>query len=181
MRPPRLGVQYSEAIAAAMAVAPEDEIILETLEFNHPAFVDDLGHVVPVRVVNDHVDLQAYLESGGGLATFKACYFKFARPEESTDSSMPEVAIQVDNVAKILIPYLKVAVKSRVPITMIWRPYLLSDLSGPHMLPVLTLQLRNVNCDMNSVSATAGFVDLANRRFPGNEYSSKLFPGLTAR
>lgn len=180
MRPPRLGVSYSEAYAAAMAVAPEDEIIFDTLEFNHPSFTDDQGNPITVYVVNDHNDLVATLETSVTV-TFKACYFKFSRPPENTASSLPEVGIQVDNVAKLLIPYMQQAVQSRVPITMVWRPYLQSDLSGPHMLPVLSLTLRSVSTDMNSMTATAGFTDLANRRFPGNEYTSRLFPGLTAR
>lgn len=175
MRTPRLGVSYSEAMAAAYAVAPEDEIILETLQFDHPSFAQ------PVRVVNDHQFLTAGLEDDGGMVEFVPCFFKFTRPEESSSSSMPEVNIQVDNVAKILIPFIEQVVQSRIAMSMTWRPYLMSDLSGPHMLPVLTLTLRAIGTDMNSVTATAGFTDLANRKFPGNEYSSRLFPGLTAR
>jgi hypothetical protein len=180
MRPPRLGVSYSQAYAAAMAVAPEEEVILETLELNHPSFVDDDGNSISVRVVNDHQDLTATLETGSTVL-FKACYFKFTRPAEDATTSMPEVGIQVDNVARLLIPHIQKAVQSRAPITMVWRPYLASDLSGPHMLPVLTLTLRTISATMSSITATAGFTDLANRRFPGNEYQSRLFAGLTAR
>lgn len=202
MRTPRLGVSYSEAIATAYSTAPEEEIIFDTLEFQHPSFADDGGgsggggdggdsggpggddpgrFLSTVRVVNDHVDLVAGLEGTGEMVTFTACYFKFTRPEESASSSMPEVQIQVDNIANILIPRLKGAIQSRVPIKMIWRPYLQSDLSGPHMLPVLTLTLRSIKTNMNSMTATAGFTDLSNRRFPANEYTSRLFPGLVVR
>lgn len=181
MRTPKLGVSYSDAIAAAYATAPEAEIIYDTLELQHPTFLDDDGNPAPVRIVNDHADLIAGLEITGEMVTFSACYFKFSRPTESAASALPEVALQVDNVAKAILPYLKRAVSSLVPITVIWRPYLDSDLSGPHMLPVLTLSLRSLLTDMNSIQAKAGFSDLSNRRFPGNEYLSKNFPGLTVR
>jgi len=175
MRTPKLGVSYSVALAAAYATAPEQEIIFDTLEFQHPTFD------APVRVVNDHNDLIAGLENTGALVIFTACYFSFSRPAEDASSSLPEVAIRVDNVAKIILPSIQNAVSSLVPITMIWRPYLASDLSGPHMLPVLSLTLRNVSSDMNSLQAKAGFSNLSNRRFPGNEYLSKNFPGLSVR
>lgn len=180
MLPPRKGVSYSQAIAAAYATAPEDEIIFDTLELQHPTFLDDEGNPTPVRVVNDHNPLVAGLETGSTV-TFNPCFFKFTRPTEDSASAMPEVSLQVDNVAKILLPYLKKAVGSMIPITMIWRPYLASDLSGPHMLPVLKLTLRSVTTNMNSVQSKAGFTNLANRRFPGNEYQSNKFPGLSVR
>src|SRR4051812_32366793 len=106
MRPPKLGVSYSEAVARAYATAPEEEIIFETLEFQHPSFESD------VRVVNDHSNLTAGLEGTGEMVEFTACFFQFTRPEEGISSSMPEVGIRVDNVAKILLPYIKLALQS---------------------------------------------------------------------
>lgn len=186
MRPPKRGVSYSEALAAAYASNPEDEIILDTLEFQHPAFVDESGQPMGIRVVNDHQILNAKLEATATLnpseyVDFQPVYFQFTRPSETESGSLPEVEVRVDNVARILIPYLDQAKEMRSPITMMWRPYLVSDLTGPHILPVLTLTLRSVSADMNSVIAKAGFTDLANRRFPGSEYTSKKFPGLVVR
>lgn len=185
MRAPRLGVSYSQALAAAYASAPEEEIILDTIELNHPTFsfggvpIDD-HHATSIFVVNDHIAFDAVLEDDTAV-TFNPCAFQFTRPEESSASSLPEVQVQIDNVSKILIPFMQNAIQSRIPITMIWRPYLASDPSGPHMLPVLTLTLRSVSADMNSMTAKAGFTDLTNLRFPGKEYKSKQFPGLTVR
>lgn len=185
MRPPRRGVTYSEALAAAYATAPEDEVVLDTIELIHPAFVDADGPVA-VRVVNDHSPLVATLEADaplnpGETVEFASCYFQFTRPPESESASLPEVEVRVDNVSRVLIPYLDLAKTSRVPITLIWRPYLTSDLTGPHMNPPLTLTLRNVGGDMNSLTARAGFTDLANRRFPSMDYTPRTFPGLVVR
>lgn len=186
MRPPKRGVSYSEALAAAYAVAPETEIVLDTLELLHPSFLDDVGAPVSVRIVNDHSPLMATLEISapldpGDTVEFKNCYFRFVRPSESDSGSLPEVELQVDNVARMLIPYLDMAKESREKITMIWRPYLLSDLSGPHMNPPLQLTLRSVGGDMTSIVGRAGFTELSNRRFPASEYTAQKFPGLVAR
>lgn len=186
MRTPRLGVSYSEALAAAYATAPEEEVIIDTLEFLHPLFQDETGTQIGIRIVNDHNVLHARLESsaplnGGQYVDFSPCGFRFVRPEESDSGQVPEVEIQVDNVSRLLIPYVQLAMTNLDPIEVIWRPYCVSDLTGPHMNPVLRLTLHNVSADMYTVKARAGFTDLANRRFPSSEYTSKKFPGLTVR
>lgn len=186
MRPPKGGVSYSEALAAAYASAPEDEIILDTLEFNHPLFIDGDGQPMGIRVVNDHLPLMATLEAdaplnAGELVEFRCTQFNFRRPSESDSGSLPEIELQIDNAARVLMPYLDIVKNSRDPIKLIWRPYLVSDLSGPHINPPLTLTIRTVGGDMNSLTARAGFTDLMNRRFPASEYTSKKFPGLAAR
>ena len=43
----------SEAIKEAYASAPSQQIILHTLELRHPAFVDEAGQPVAIRVVRD--------------------------------------------------------------------------------------------------------------------------------
>lgn len=184
-RAPKRGVTYSEALAEAYASAPEDEVVLDTLEFRHPSFVDG-GSPFAIRVVNDHSNLEATLEDdapldGGDLVTFRAVYFTFARPPESDSGSTPEVEISVNNVARHLMPYLDAAKESRDPIEVTWRPYLASDLTGPHMNPPLTLTIRSIVCDMMNVTARAGFGNLTNLRYPAIEYTSLKFPGLAAR
>lgn len=186
MRPPRRGVSYSEALAAAYASAPEDEVVLDTIELLHPSFRDDAGQPTGVRVVNDHSNLTATLEAdaplnGGEAVTFFRCYFTFRRPPETESANLPEVELQVDNVSRVLVPYLELAKTSRSPVTLIYRPYLASDLSGPHMDPPLRLTLKNIGGNMNSLTARAGFSDMANRRFPGLEYTARTFPMLVAR
>jgi Domain of unknown function (DUF1833) len=186
-RSAKRGVQYSEAIAAAYAAAPEDEVVLDTLEFRHVTFIEPgTGEPFAIRVVNDHQPLLATLEDDapldpGAEVTFKAAYFAMVRPPETESGSTPEISITVDNVARELMQYLEAAKETRQPVYVTWRPYLASDTSAPHMLPVLTLTMRSVSCSMSSVTGRAGFGDLTNRRFPSLEYVSKNFPGLSAR
>lgn len=186
MRPPRRGVSYSTALAQAYSTAPEDEVVLDTLELLHPTFVDDNGDPIPVRVVNDHDDLVCTLEETAPLnpdevVTFKAARFTFVRPPENETAALPEFQVQVDNVSKYLMPYLDRAKESLDPVTMIWRPYCVSDLSGPHMNPPFQFALKGVKATMTSISGRAGMSDIGNRRFPAMEYIGKRFRGLVVR
>jgi hypothetical protein len=184
-RAPKRGVSYSEALTEAYASAPEDEVLLDTLEFRHASFVT-AGLPYAVRIVNDHDALLATLEAdapvdAGLEVSFTPCYFDFVRPQESETGATAEVEISINNVARILVPYLDAVKEDRSPIEITWRPYLASDLSGPHILPPLTLYMRSAHVDMSRVTARAGFGNLVNRRFPAIEYNSQTHPGLAAR
>lgn len=180
MRPPRKGVTMSQALAAAYASAPETEIILETFEFRHPLFD------APIRIVNDHESLTATLEASAPAnaseeVEFQPCYFSLKRGAESDSGRAPELAITIGNVSQILVPYVERLRGSRVAVECTYRPYLVSDLSGPHIDPPITLTVKTISADMTAVTIRAGFQMLTNKRFPGVEYTAKNFPGLTAR
>lgn len=186
MRPPRRGISHSEALAAAYACATEAVVVLDTIELIHPLFVDSHGAPKPVRAVNNNKSIYAKLESTAPLnpnqyVTFDAVRFNFTKPAEDSTGALPEVELRVDNVSSILVPELYKIRGSRTPITMIWRPYVASDLTGPDMVPPLQLDLKNVSCDMNSVTGTAGFIDLTNSRFPTLEYTLVNHPWLGLR
>lgn len=168
----------SQAIKEAYASAPTAEVILHTLEIRHPSFTE------PIRVVRDRVDLTATLESDapanpGASVTFIALAFDFMLPEV-TRSAVPEIEISLDNVSGEIIGYLDAAAQTPDLIEVTYRPYIASDNSGPQMNPPLTLVIREIHCDIFRVVARAGFGDLGNRKFPGEVYSSEIFPGLAA-
>ncbi|MEW6314125.1 MAG: DUF1833 family protein [Pseudomonadota bacterium] len=168
----------SQAIAEAYASAPAGEIILHTLEIRHPSFV------APIRVVRDHKDWTFTLEAGApldaGLAVlFTAFAFDFKLPEVSTSAS-PEVEISIDNVSTEILGYLDAATQTADKIEVTYRPYLSSAPTVPQMVPPLTLTVREITADVFRVTAVAGFGDLANRRFPGENYDTQRFPGLIA-
>jgi len=188
----------SEALAEAYASAPTQEVILHTLELNHPSFV------TPLRVVNDHQDLMAYtlarkdllLESGGymllesgnvmmlesntaELVTFVAFSFRFKLPDV-TKTGVPEIEIEIDNVSRDVLTYIDLAANSADKIEVTYRPYLASDLSGPQMDPAITLTLHDVEVDIFAIRGRASYGDYGNRRFPGEWYDAQRFPGLIA-
>lgn len=184
-RTAKRGISYSQALAAAYASAPETDILLDTLEFRHASFVT-AGLPYAYRVVNDHHPLLAYLEAdavlnAGEEVQFNPTRFTLTRPSETDSGSTPELEISIDNASRALVPYLDSVKESLDPIIVTWRPYLTSDLSGPHMLPVLTLSITGVSLDMSQVVARAGFGNMTNRRFPALEYLGSTHPGLVAR
>ena len=167
----------SQAIREAYAAAPTDEVILHTLELNHSAFTQ------PIRVVRDHVDLTATLESTapvdpGAPVTFVAYAFEIEPPQ--IDGPRPEVTIRIDNVSREITRNIEAAAVSGQPLTLIYRPYLSTDTSGPQMDPPLYLTVTDIQADIWSVTARATFADLGNKRFPGEDYTSERFPGLVA-
>lgn len=184
-RTPRRGVSYSQALAEAYASAPEEAIILDTLEFLHESFVEDS---VPfaLRFVRDYDTLNATLEAaaplnGGEVVSFMPVFFSMVRPSESSSGQSPEAEISVDNVSRYAMPYFQNAKNYRSPITVIYRPYLASDLTGPHMNPPLQLTLRSVECGISRITGRAGYADLTNRRFPAKEYTIRSSPQLQIR
>ena len=166
----------SEAIKEAYASAPADVVILQTLELRHPNFTQ------PIRVVNDHRNLTATLEStapvdAGQAVEFIRFAFRFTLPELMTTGT-PEIEIEIDNVDASIVAYMDAAAQSDQLIEVTYRPYLSTDLSAPQMDPPLTLVLHDVECDVFAVRGRASFGDFANYRFPTETYDQERFPGL---
>lgn len=176
--PPRQGISQSQAYAEAAAFATAEAVLL-TLALYHPSFT------APIYVVNDFDALLATIEStsteGDASATvsFAPVPMEITLPAEGEDGgNAGEVNITISNVSRLLMPQLALAAQSSVPVTIIARVYLPSDLSAPHEMPPLRVTLRGATATVQSVTARAGFGDVSNRRFPALEYTLAEFPGL---
>lgn len=172
----------SEAIAEAYASAPSDTVILHTLEIRHSNFIDSEGNPAAIRVVRDHKDLTATLETnapinGGEEVTFSSFSFDISLPPVD-DKSSPEAVVTIDNVSREIIDNIERAVTSQEVIKVTYRPYLSTDLSSPQYDPPLHLTLTDVVADVFRVTGKARFNDLANQSFPNEEYTPTRFPGL---
>ncbi|CAA7615105.1 DUF1833 family protein [Magnetospirillum sp. SS-4] len=172
MPDPRL----SQALREAYAAAPADTVILHTLEIWHPTFTE------PIRVVRDHADLTARLEAGaardgGQRVTFIALTFDLDLPPVDT-GPVPEIAVTLDNVGRELSDALEAAAISQDRIEVIYRPFLSTDLEGPHMDPPITLTLAEVEADTLRVTCRARMLDAGNKSFPSITYTAQRFPGL---
>jgi hypothetical protein len=163
----------SQALAEAYAAAPSDVIIYHTLEINHAAFTQ------PIYVVRDHADLIADLEDGGGTVTFVRFAFDLVKPEVSV-TGIPQCTVEFDNVSREILANVQLAMADTSPISITYREYISTDLSGPQNDPPLTMTLSNIKADVFRVRATASFGDLNNRRFPTEEYTGERFPGLVS-
>lgn len=168
---------FSAAIREAYASAPVNEVILHTLELWHDGFTD------PIRVVRDAVPLDAKIEATaprdpGAVVTFTAMAFDLTPPEVTTEG-LARCKLEFDNVSREIGAALDLAVIAGGPITVIYRAYLADEaMDGPENDPPLTLTLSRVVVTPLRVSAEAGFPDLLNRSFPGEDYDLDRFPGL---
>ena len=173
----------SEAIKEAYAAAPADMVILHTLELRHPAFEDDEGNSMSIRVVRDHADLTARLEASapldaGEMVTFVAMAFDLSLPPVDV-APVPEITVTIDNVSREIVRHLDAAATSQDKIEITYRPYLSTDLEGPQMDPPITLVLTEVEADVFRVTGRARMLDVGNKAFPSITYTAAKFPGLT--
>lgn len=166
----------SQALKEAYASASVFGVTYSTIELWHPAFT------VPIRVVRDFVDLTATLEASaprnaGEAVTFIAFRFDFKKPELSSEG-LPQVTLIMDNVDRSIVANVELALGSTDLVTVIYREFISADLSAPQNDPPLQMTLTNVVADVFKVTATAGFANLANKRFPTLEYDPEVFRGL---
>ncbi len=166
----------SQALKEAFASAPSGTVILDTLEIWHPSFTE------PIRVVRDHADLTARLEAGaprdgGKRGTFAALAFESSPPPVDT-APVPEITVTLDNVGSDITDALEGAAISQQVIEITWRPYLSTDLNGPHMDPPITMTLTDVEADTMRVTGRARMLDAGNKSFPSITYTAQRFPGL---
>jgi len=157
-------------------------VILHTLELRHPSFVDDDGNTTAIRVVRDHADLTARLESGapldgGATVTFVALAFDLSLPPIDT-APVPEITVTLDNVSREIIRHLDAAVATQDKIEITYRPFLSTDKEGPQMDPPITLVLTEVEANALQVTGRARMLDVGNKAFPSETYTAKRFPGL---
>ena len=186
MLPARNGVAFSVAYAEALAIAPGTRAMLETLEFRHSQFKDATGALFAARIVNDHQDLTATLEAGapmnpGATVVFSACPVQVKLPDETDSAEAPSVQISVDGVSQLLVQQLDYAILTLEPVLMTVRIYASDDTSGPAIMPVTTMTLREVRVSETRVTAKATFYDPTNKGFPRQEYTAAQYPGLSAR
>jgi hypothetical protein len=175
--------QLTEAIKEAYANTSDDDVLFETLEFVHSSFLDEEGNQTPIRVVRDYQDLEATLEdtapvNAGQKVKFIRFAFDIVLPEISQGASK-EITITIDNVSQLIGENIDRSKDTNEKIIVIYRPFLLSDLSQPQINPPYQFILRSVEVNEMQVVGKASFeIDFTNRSFPSDTYTSERFPGL---
>ncbi|WP_213761980.1 DUF1833 family protein [Caballeronia sp. dw_19] len=173
----------TEALAEVYASNPQDEVVLDTLELRHPAFIDDEGNPAPIRVVADHANLTATLESDAPLnasqtVTFIAMAFQFSLPSME-DGQAPQIDITLDDVSADIIGHLESAVTQTAQIECTHRRFLASNpAAGPQDGEPLTLYIASATANITQVTASATLTDIYNKAFPSRVYTPNDFPGL---
>lgn len=173
----------TEALAVVLASNLREEIVLGTLEFRHPAFIDASGNPAPVRVVADFNDLVARLEGDAPLnagedVTFIGVAFDFALPAME-EGQAPQVDIVVDGASGVMIEHLENAVAQTQQVEVTYRRFLASNpAAGPQDGEPLTLYIASAQVTLTRVTLTATLTDIHNSSFPADVYRPDVFPGL---
>jgi hypothetical protein len=169
-------VSLSEAIREAYASAP-GRVIYHTLELRHASLTE------PIRLVLGNDNIEARLEASapanpGELVTFIRYYFRFTKPDVSPDG-VPTLQVEIENVDRIITASLIEVARSETPLKATYREFLDSGLNiGPENDPPTHMDIFDANATLLSVTATAGFPNLMNRKFPTKDYDAQTWPGL---
>lgn len=184
--PPINGVAFSQAYAEAMAVAPLRRAMLETLELRHSGFKNEDGSLFVPRIVRDDKSLFATLEATapanpGETVEFSPLPFECSGLDETDTGVAPALVLAIDGVSQLLVRQLDYALDGIEPVLVTFRIFASDNAGEPATSVVPTMTLREVVVSDTRVTAKAIFNDPSNRGFPRREYSTGLYPGLTAR
>lgn len=168
---------YQEAVSHCKA----DEIILHTIELRHPHFTSEKGGHISIFLVKDYTELLARLETthpthGGKQVLFNPVAFELTPPSKET-AVVPELQLNIDNVSSELMPYLDLAVSEEIPIKVIYREYILSDLEYPSKEPII-FEASVTTTTLTSMSTTCSMTNISTKSMPSIEYTSANFPNL---
>lgn len=174
-------MSYSEALAEAYASSPIDERVLHTLELRHVSFIEH-GQPTAIRVVNGFEKYSLRLETsapldGGKYVDWTDCAFQLEL-SGFAEGLVPYIKLTITNVSREITEHLERAITLPDPIYTTYRPYLLSDPSGPQMDPPLHLTLSKAKADVFQVTGTATLEDVHNWPFPNRKYLPQEWPGL---
>lgn len=195
----------AEVLREAYAVAPSGVVTLHTVELDHPDFDDPIRVVLnhpdlktwldlggeDVQSVLDAMDpdavelvgLVARLEDGaakdaGEYVPFIALSFNLELPSIENTAS-PEFAIELDNVSRDIRKGLDLAVESSADITLTYRPFLSTDISGPKWDPPPQLTMFDAKVGVLTVQGRARMIDIGRKTFSNIVYDSERFPALS--
>ena len=158
------------ALQEAFTIAPVDVIVYHTIQV-HQTNVQD-----PVYLVQSSRSLVA-LDENGIEREFEPASFVFSLPPQ-TEEGFQSLNLAIDNVNQRVVDFVKTAQQHRVPIQVIYRPYVSTDLSQPQMNPPLVLFLKDVSVALFQVTGRCTFMDIVNKRFPSELYTRARFPSL---
>ncbi len=174
------GVPYTDEAREYMFSPSGQDVIFDTIELRHPAFVI-YGQLIAVRFVNAVADITATLEASapmnpGEAVVFTATRFDLVLPD-SPQAGLAQCNIAVGNVMAELSPWLALAVSQPYPVELSLRQFLADDLSEPCFV-MHGLNFTNAAANMRRVTATATIEDLLNFSAPRECYTVVNSPGL---
>jgi hypothetical protein len=159
-----------DAIKEAFASCPSNKVIYDTLEIRQTGIQD------PVYIVKAFQPITA-TDENGNVRVFEAVGFQFILPP-TDDQGYQSLSISIDNVSRRVLDFVEAAKSEKVPVEMVYRPFLSDDLSRPQMIPPLLLYLKDIRITDMQVNGKATFMDVVNKKFPSELYTRERFPSL---
>ena len=151
--------------------APAAEVIISTLEIKHPTAFET------IRICDGFEDQTVTLEDDS-VVTFLAGGIDIALPKKDT-SGQQTLAFAIDNVTGEAERAVDAAIEAGGQVTVIFRPYLYSDLSAPAE-PPLVLTMVGGQFEGSVVQIEAAYFDLLNTAWPRKRYTLEFAPGLAS-
>ena len=177
-----LDPELQQAIAEAYACAPQDVLILHTLEINHktfnrPACVARWSGVGPeVEVFRCRLEGNA-LYNPGEVVEFVGLPFELVPPEKS-ETTPGEISLRVSGIGYELDNDLEAAALGGSAISCIYRSFIHGEeLKGPaEVWPGITLTGPSSE-GADNMTATGAVLNWINRKY-GRKYTPEGYPGL---
>jgi hypothetical protein len=116
-------------------------------------------------------------DEDGNARNWQPAGFQFALPP-SNEEGFRSLSISIDNIDRRVTDFIQDALTSPIPIEIIYRPFLSTDLTKPQMKTPLVLYLTDVAIVKGQVTGTATFMDVVNKKFPSELYTRDRFPAL---
>jgi hypothetical protein len=160
----------TDAIKEAYAIAPADIVVYDTLEIRQTGVQD------PVYLVRARLPITATDENGVDK-TYEPAGFQFSLPP-SNEEGFRSLNIAIANIGRRVSDFVEAAKSEKVPVEMLYRPYVSNDLTQPQMIPPLVLYLKDIQVTPFQVTGRATFMDIVNKKFPNEIYNRDRFPGL---
>ena len=160
----------SEAIKEAYASCPTSKTVFDTIE------IRQTGVQPPIYLVRGRTTLTA-VDENHIERTFQPSNFQFSLPPEN-EEGFRSLNIVIDNIGRAISDFVQLSKSEKIPVEIVYRPYVSDNLTTPAMIPPLILWLKDVQIVTHQVTGRATFFDIVNQKFPSELYTRDRFPSL---
>lgn len=149
------------------ASAPASEVLIPTLEIRIPG-------IEPIRICTGYKDMMFGVE--GQMVPFEAGSLSISLPSVDT-TGQQTLNFGTANVNGQAQRYVEAALESEQPTLLIYREYLLSDITEPAKRPYVMTMSGGVFEGFES-EFSASYYDILNTAWPRERYTAETAPGI---
>ncbi|MDR5858225.1 DUF1833 domain-containing protein [Halomonas eurihalina] len=156
-----------DLLETVYASALSGHVRIDTLEIISPSQT--------IRICDGYEDHVVTLETGETVG-FLASAMKVVLPERNASGQQP-LTFAVENVTGEAERAIDAALADGIPVDVIYREYLSSDLSAPAKPPIQFV-LYDADFEDARAQLTSSFFDIIGTGYPRERYTVQRFPGL---